>query len=52
MDDESDRSRCGPHVSMVFGHCIDRPSTKVAVRVCVGHYLIPLSDDLWTELFA
>jgi len=52
VDDESDRSRCGPHVSMVFGHCIDRPSTKVAVRVCVGHYLIPLSDDLWTELFA
>jgi PRTRC system protein A len=51
-DNASDRSRGGPHLSVVFGHCGERASTTVAIRACVGNYLIPLDETHFSELFA
>lgn len=42
-DDRSDRSRLGPHISVVFGACQDETSYETAVRVCIGPYLIPIT---------
>jgi len=51
-DDDSDRSRIGPHISLVFGHCASREGCEIAVRVCVGRYLIPISNAVLEGLFA
>lgn len=51
-DDVSDRSRLEPHLSLVFGACGDRETLSVAARVCVGDYLIRLTDDQMGALIA
>lgn len=56
-DDASDRSIHEPHLSLVFGRCREGEIT-VTGRLCVGNYLIPLSDlglsagDLFESLAA
>lgn len=42
-DDESDLSRGGPHVSIVFGKCATNDGIELAVRVCLGSYFFPLA---------
>lgn len=51
-DDDSDRSRLEPHISMVFGTCARAASLTVAARVCVGSYLLLLDDEQFSELIA
>jgi PRTRC genetic system protein A len=43
-DDASDRSRRGPHISVVFGRCHDR--VRYVARVCIGQHLIGLTKPL------
>lgn len=51
-DDVSDRSRPGPHLSLVIGRCRARPA--FALRGCIGAHLVELEldflgeDDSWT----
>lgn len=50
-DDVSDRSRPGPHLSLVIGRCREYPA--FALRGCVGAHLVNLDlaflgDDAWT----
>lgn len=52
MDDDSDRSRFGPHLSVVFGRCNPGGQIEYAVRLCVGDYLLPIPDATFEELFA
>ncbi|MEY2117291.1 PRTRC system protein A [Rhodanobacter sp. FW106-PBR-R2A-1-13] len=52
MDDDSDRSRIGPHLSVVFGRCAPGGSIEVNARVCVGDYLLPMNRSEFEELFA
>ena len=50
-DDQSDRSRIGPHVSLLFGNCHSREAVRIAARICVGSYLITLDQLALTSLF-
>ena len=52
MDDESDRSRTGPYVSVVFGNCSSPERVNACLRVCVAGYLIPLPLPTLRSLFA
>lgn len=51
VDDASDRSRIGPHISVVFGHCESNTSLRFAARLCVGSYLIPLDQRTLGAIF-
>lgn len=51
-DDASDRSRMGPHVSLVVGHCGNRFTSEVAARLCIGKYLVPISFTRIKDFFA
>lgn len=51
-DDESDRSRPGPHLSLVFGRCAARATVEVCLRACVAGYLISLTPSTLRSLFA
>ena len=42
-DDESDRSRRGPYVALVFGRCADDSTITVNARFCCSPFLINLS---------
>jgi len=41
-DDESDCSRPGPHLSLVFGKCESRSTLRGALRLCIAPYLLAL----------
>jgi PRTRC genetic system protein A len=50
-DDASDRSRIGPHVSLLFGTCESTASLRVSARLCVGSHLIDLDHAVLSSLF-
>lgn len=50
-DDASDRSRGGPHISIVFGECGRAKEMTFAARACIGNCLIPLSAEAVRGLF-
>lgn len=51
-DDVSDRSRFGPHLSIVFGRCASEQTLRVSARACIGQFLIDLPLVTLRGLFA
>lgn len=46
QDDQSDLTRTGPHISVVFGRCGAADRLELAARVCVPPYLLPINFAL------
>lgn len=49
-DNASDRSRIGPHISLLFGHCESGATLRFAARLCVGSHLIALDHRMLAAL--
>lgn len=50
-DDLSDRSRIGPHISLLFGFCESRLSLRFDARICMGAHLPSVSVSALGALF-
>lgn len=50
-DDFSDRSRIGPHISLLFGNCQSPSSLRVAARICLGGHLSAIGVEALGALF-
>ncbi|MHB8742794.1 MAG: PRTRC system protein A [Sulfuricaulis sp.] len=48
IDDESDRARRGPYISLVLGTAKDATSTTISARFASSPYLLPLELD-WLQ---
>lgn len=49
-DDESDRSRRGPYISVVVGRCDSQVTAEIDTRVSCSPYLVPINRELLATL--